>query len=389
MAYDHKTFAQAMVDHFNNKKLRGQAVKLYGKILKECTKTSSVGVNVSARSKGKQNAHQIKESEIKEDDEDEWLIQRQKFILSMAADNTEFQDEEKKETDHINTVIQMQKDNEMTPIYNQLIEMGFDHDRALKASKISSTNIIEALAIVQKMGDDQEDEKKKDISHDMENTKLQNSAYRHIVDTKGSIKDQNDKLSPIYKQLIEMGYEHDTASRASLSAPSNIIDAINKAIQIRDNLQKEEEEKVPMEMATGVEEQFVNFLKRSKMEKYYQKFEENDCNDLDSIPLFDDDFLRDDIGVKNKILRKKFLIKCNTMNKEMKHFKDECGINEFLYKTLAEHGIVSLFILCDSIENKQDLQVKYLINNDIQRDLLWTLKEKYEFQGANAEFEGS
>ena len=125
------------------------------------------------------------------------------------------------------------------------------------------------------------------------------------------------------------------------------------------------------------------------MEKYYDKFEENECNDLESIPLFDDEFLKDEIGIKNKILRKKFLINCDKMNKEMIKFKTKCGINEYLYDQLSKYGIVTLTILCDSITNKKNLSAKYSVNNDNQCELLWKLKEKHENDNVELPLEGA
>ena len=52
----------------------------------------------------------------------------------------------------------------------------------------------------------------------------------------------------------------------------------------------------------------------------------------------------------------------------MGEFKSECGINKFSYNKLSKYGIVTLMILCDVIENKQDLKRKYEIENAKQCD---------------------
>ena len=62
----------------------------------------------------------------------------------------------------------------------------------------------------------------------------------------------------------------------------------------------------------------------------------------------------------------------------MNGFKTECGINEYLYQQLAKYGIVTLAILSDSIQCKDDLKIKYKIMNDNHRDLLWKVKQDYD-----------
>ena len=136
-------------------------------------------------------------------------------------------------------------------------------------------------------------------------------------------------------------------------------------------------------------EQFLKFLRDCRMEKYHDKFVKNECNDFESVQLFDDDLLKQEIGVENKILRKKFLIKCNEINNDMNEFRSACGINKFLYDKLSKYGIVTLSILCDLINDKQDLKIKYELENDNQCDLLWKLKKKYENENIEQQYEGS
>ena len=55
----------------------------------------------------------------------------------------------------------------------------------------------------------------------------------------------------------------------------------------------------------SIERQFYNFLKRMRMERHFEKFKQNEHCDMDSIELFDDETLKEDIGITNKIHRKK------------------------------------------------------------------------------------
>eukprot|EP01083_Nonionella_stella_P184173 667759_1 len=63
----------------------------------------------------------------------------------------------------------------------------------------------------------------------------------------------------------------------------------------------------------SIEKQFKLFLKKSKATRYFDKFAEDECCNMQSIRYFDDEFLSQDIGMKSKILRKTFLRECNKM----------------------------------------------------------------------------
>eukprot|EP01084_Bolivina_argentea_P054665 100248_1 len=112
------------------------------------------------------------------------------------------------------------------------------------------------------------------------------------------------------------------------------------------------------------------------MEKYIDKFKENDCADMESIPHFDDDDLKD-IGLK-KILRKKFLAKCAMMKQEIDEFRNKYQIPSILNQRLAKYGVVTINILCGEVKDKKDLQLKYQITNERQCNLLWELIQQKE-----------
>jgi len=128
----------------------------------------------------------------------------------------------------------------------------------------------------------------------------------------------------------------------------------------------------------STKEQFIQFLKRANMIKYASKFEENDCCDMESIEFLSEKYLEDDMGIKSKISRQKFLAKCEQLKQEMHQFKNDCGINDVLYKRLAPFGIVTLFNLCDAIQQKGDIRNKYGIQSDDHIEFLWKLKKKHE-----------
>ena len=155
------------------------------------------------------------------------------------------------------------------------------------------------------------------------------------------------------------------------------------------NFAKHEEEKHEnvkvLSMDESMERQFYNFLKGMRMEKYFDKFKENECCDMDSIELFDDETLKDDIGIKNKIARRKFLKKCRKLKTDMDCFKDDYGIPSIVYERLAKYGIVTLNVLCEEVQKRNDLMIKYKMINENQCDLLWNIIQQnvngYQIEG--------
>ena len=95
----------------------------------------------------------------------------------------------------------------------------------------------------------------------------------------------------------------------------------------------------------SVENQFRIFLEEMSMEKYFDKFKEKHCCDMDSIDLFDDETLENEIEIRIKLHRKKILKKCIEIKDEMQKFKNKYGIHELLYNRLTKYGIVTLNIL--------------------------------------------
>merc|ERR1712129_103784 len=113
----------------------------------------------------------------------------------------------------------------------------------------------------------------------------------------------------------------------------------------------------------------------------------NDCWNIKDIEFFNDKYLQK-LGIKNEILRQRFLKQCERFKSEMNEFENGYGINKVLYKRLAQYGLVSLSILCNSVDCKDDLEQKYKITNVAQRDLLWNLIQTAENGTRNDQTEG-
>eukprot|EP01084_Bolivina_argentea_P036913 68237_1 len=130
-----------------------------------------------------------------------------------------------------------------------------------------------------------------------------------------------------------------------------------------------------LESMDGATKHFYYFLKENKLEKYFEKFKENECCDIRDIEYLmeDIDFLKNDIGIKNPIHRKKLLGESNKLKNKMNAFKDTTLIPPVLLQKLIKCGIVTMDILCSEIEKKSDLKKKLGIVNKNQLELLWQI----------------
>eukprot|EP01083_Nonionella_stella_P031874 87209_1 len=120
------------------------------------------------------------------------------------------------------------------------------------------------------------------------------------------------------------------------------------------------------------------------MSRYFDKFVANDCCNMQSIRYFDDGFLSQDIGIKNQIARKTFIKQCNKMAQRMDDFENNYGITTVIYQKLEKYGVVTVPILCEQVQSRDDLQTKFKITNDYHCDFLLQIIQKENGDGAMA-----
>ena len=230
-----------------------------------------------------------------------------------------------------------------------------------------------------------------------------------------------NKEQPMYLKLVSMGIKHERAMVAANLFPNdfefaklaalnngkddckekenemiddimNIQPEINETNRGLDDFKAEElgNKKIDEALSSieSVKMQFLNFLKRTNMEMYYDKFEVNGCWNIKDIEFFDDEYLDKTMGIKNSIIRKRFLKQCRRFKVDMEEFQNECGINKVLYERLAKYGLVTLSILCNAVQSKDDLKEKYKITNESQLELLWNLVQETE-NGISDQTEGA
>ena len=113
-----------------------------------------------------------------------------------------------------------------------------------------------------------------------------------------------------------------------------------------------------------------------QLPKYLQNFIENELNHITLIQYLDEETLKNDIKIKNKIHLKKIMIKINDFKDEQKGF-DKYLENKVLlkkYKTEFEKfGILTLKHFENDIETKNDLKKILKLSNDNENkiNLIW------------------
>merc|ERR1712087_92326 len=122
--------------------------------------------------------------------------------------------------------------------------------------------------------------------------------------------------------------------------------------------------------------QFYAWLQRMKMEQYFIKFDECEYADMELISHFDNETLKDEIGITKALHRKKFLQKCSEISVRMENFRAEHGISAILHQKLASYGVVTKDILCAEVAVESDLLCKFNITCAKDRTLLWRIVQE-------------
>eukprot|EP01083_Nonionella_stella_P305526 1066216_1 len=122
----------------------------------------------------------------------------------------------------------------------------------------------------------------------------------------------------------------------------------------------------------GVNKQFYMFLQQHRLEQYFDKFKENECHDIRDLEYFDEDFIKNEIGIKSPIQRRRFIGECKKFKVQMDEFKQLNSIPPMLLMKLQTFGIVTMYILCQEVQQELDLKNKFGLG-DTQCQLLWNI----------------
>ena len=206
-----------------------------------------------------------------------------------------------------------------------------------------------------------------------DNADKKESMVVEMVDIKHNETKQHEDKATVERSVVEPE-EKDESLTENKEKDDDMMNTLWKnTIDIVDDFEDTDDISKLISFGQSMERQFKLFLKGMQMDKYYDRFKENEYCDMDCIPLFDEETLEKDFGIMNKIHRKKFLNKCSKMKIDMDNFKNNYGIPSIVYDKLSKYGIVTINILCDEIKDKADLVNKYELDDENQRDLLWNL----------------
>eukprot|EP01083_Nonionella_stella_P004770 13907_1 len=168
-----------------------------------------------------------------------------------------------------------------------------------------------------------------------------------------------------------------------LTREKDSLDAVNKQQKLKMNAQmeqlkhKEEEKK---EEDVGVEEKCKVSFKRWLHEivnlgRYFELFEKNQSDDIRYIEFFDEDTIKNEIGIKHVIHSKFIMKKINEFKKKQMAFNVVLETHPDMrsYKTQFEvNGILTMEQLKNQIKTKKDLaNVLQMKSNDTNVDVLW------------------
>eukprot|EP01084_Bolivina_argentea_P107547 192294_1 len=189
-------------------------------------------------------------------------------------------------------------------IYSRLLNMGVSDDLAMKSAKLFPTDLNSAILYSTDPTNKQHKEnkneehniikkKQQESKQDM-NVIIQNDLMELKQNDLKELERQTQELqATIAKDLNAANIIYNNTKPQSNDEPlvfHNIIDTKGADV-INEPLCEKKYNTNIMELSCdeSVTKQFVNFLKSIKMEKYIDKFKENDCADMESIPHFDDD----------------------------------------------------------------------------------------------------
>eukprot|EP01083_Nonionella_stella_P096445 271128_1 len=177
--------------------------------------------------------------------------------------------------------------------------------------------------------------------------------------------DKNNPFADLVKE-----FKHNTVSVA-------IVDDHNE--------KKQENQSINESTKNGCNVQFYNFLKLHRLEEYFDKFMENECADIRDIEYLaeDEEFIRNEIGIKSNIKRRRFIGECKQLKVEMDGFKQSNIIPPMLLKNLKTFGVVTMHILCQEGKSELDLKRKFGFN-DNQGQLLWNIIKSQSQVNPNA-----
>ena len=131
-----------------------------------------------------------------------------------------------------------------------------------------------------------------------------------------------------------------------------------------------------------VSQRFKIFIdERVQMPYLYELFSKQHYDDIRMIEYFDEDMLKNEIGIKNLIHRKLFLQQCNDLKYEIEQFRkwlvDRLQLRRYL-PVFEANGLITMTHIANEINSQSDFELKLKIVNRTHQQVLWQELQTYE-----------
>merc|ERR1712087_1026267 len=188
-------------------------------------------------------------------------------------------------------------------------------------------------------------------------------------------------------------YVANAASNEEVTALKEQIAALQKQVEeqkaqitevsafIEDEKQSRNRRRLIVGTGASIHDLFENFLLSTiGMPHYLERFKTAGANDIRMVERFDVPFLKETIGVQNKLEGKllvKFIGKFNEETMQFREWLKKQNVMRAYVNTFESKGIITWGILSDFCETIEAVQEAFRIKNKAHAHFLYTQLERY------------
>jgi len=188
-------------------------------------------------------------------------------------------------------------------------------------------------------------------------------------------------------------YVANAASNEEVTALKNQIASLNKIVEeqkskldevvafVDEEKQSRNRRRLIVGTGASIHDLFENFLLSTiGMPHYLERFKTAGANDIRMVEHFDVPFLKETIGVQNKLEGKllvKFIGKFNEETMQFREWLKKQNVMRAYVNTFESKGIITWGILSDFCETIEAVQDAFRIKNKAHAHFLYTQLERY------------
>eukprot|EP01084_Bolivina_argentea_P254551 427966_1 len=218
---------------------------------------------------------------------------------------------------------------------------------------------------------------KQKTDNELDELKNQNEAV--VRGLNGMITVLQDENNQLISQINELKSKTSTYKQAIIAMQTNIDNCKNANNLLRQQMEgmmndeKKSDDKQEDIFKTKFRDWFCSTV---KLEQYLINFEQNQCNDVRMIEFLDDDTIKNDIGINNKLHRKLIMKQANQFKLLQVEFNNIIDGNKYLkkYKHIFQvNGILTLQDLQNDIQTKNILGKMLNIMDENKISSIWNV----------------